>query len=83
MAHELTELETAELIMQSVACRTRGRFTIFSVELGWGGTYYRALIDTVLLDLSGLAPKFTAIGGNMIAGGWSQAGAFVDFVVKS
>ena len=79
---ELTEHETALIMVASVACRTRGRFTIFSVELGWGGTYYRALIDTVLLDLSGLAPKFTAIGGNMIAGGWSQAGAFVDFVVK-
>lgn len=81
--NELTEAETAAIMIASVACRTRGHFTIHSVELGWGGRYYRALIDTVLLDLSALAPKFTAIGGSMIAGGWSQQGAYVDFVVKS
>ena len=79
---ELTTDETALIMVASVACRTRGSFTIFSVELGWGGDYYRALIDTRLLDLSALAPKFTDVGGNMIAGGWSQQGVYVDFVVK-
>lgn len=80
---ELTEQETAQIMMESVACQCRGGFTIFSVTPGHYGKYYRAFITTQLKDIRAMGEKFERVGGNMIGGGVCVEGTYVDFTVKS
>lgn len=77
----LTEHETATIIMASVACQCRGAFTVHSLSKGYYGKYYRAFITTQLKDIRALGEKFQTVGGNMIGGGVSLEGTYVDFTV--
>lgn len=81
--HTLTDHETAQIIMSSVACQCRGAFTIHEITPGYHGRHYRAFITTQLQDIRALGEKFERVGGNMIGGGESLEGTYVDFTVTT